>query len=141
MSAEERALASGALEKELRSGHWRKSENRCGSECSQSSYCRSAKEVSLECRRTVLCYQRAFVGVVVKPVGKPDALVGHVRFDERGRETGRLPVGSDHAPFLDSTSFRSCACVELWRRGFAGQWTGPRIYTGCQQDRSRSARG
>ena len=27
------------------------------------------------------------VGVAVKPVGKPDALVGHVRFDERGRET------------------------------------------------------
>jgi hypothetical protein len=23
----------------------------------------------------------------VKSVGKPDALVGHVRFDERGRET------------------------------------------------------
>ena len=32
-------------------------------------------------------YQSAFVGVAVKPVGKPDALVGHVRFDERGRET------------------------------------------------------
>ena len=46
-----------------------------------------AKEVSLECRRTALCYQSAFVGVAVKPVGKPDALVGHVRFDERGRET------------------------------------------------------
>src|SRR6516225_12320643 len=25
----------------------------------------------------------------VKPVGKPDALIGHVRFDERGWETGR----------------------------------------------------
>ena len=41
--------------------------------------CRSAKEVSLECRRTVLCYQSAFVGVAMKPVGKPDALAGHVR--------------------------------------------------------------
>ena len=39
----------------------------------------------------------------MKSVGKPDARNGHVRFDERGRETGRLPVGSDHAPFLDST--------------------------------------
>jgi hypothetical protein len=29
----------------------------------------------------------AFVGTVVKPVGKPDARNGHVRFDERGRET------------------------------------------------------
>ena len=25
----------------------------------------------------------------MKSVGKPDALIGHVRFDERGRETGR----------------------------------------------------
>ena len=31
--------------------------------------------------------QNAYVGVAVKPVGKPDALVGHVRVDERGRET------------------------------------------------------
>src|SRR5438552_3566250 len=28
----------------------------------------------------------------VKPVGKPDALIGHVRFDERGWETGRRSV-------------------------------------------------
>src|SRR6476469_11264799 len=28
----------------------------------------------------------------VKPVGKPDARDGHVRFDERGRKTGRRPV-------------------------------------------------
>src|SRR5260370_35940631 len=27
-----------------------------------TSCCRSAKEMSLECRRTVLCYQSAFVG-------------------------------------------------------------------------------
>ena len=32
-------------------------------------------------------YRITFVCVVVKPVGKPDALVGHVRFDERGGET------------------------------------------------------
>src|SRR5665213_480795 len=36
----------------------------------------------------------------MKPVGKPDAGNPHVRFDERGRETGRA---SDTAPFLDST--------------------------------------
>jgi hypothetical protein len=53
--------------------------------------CRSAKEVSLECRRTVLFYQSALVDVAGKPVGKPDALVGHVRFDERGRETTGCP--------------------------------------------------
>jgi hypothetical protein len=28
------------------------------------------------------------VGLAVKPVGKPDAGNPHVRFDERGRETG-----------------------------------------------------
>ena len=30
------------------------------------------------------------VGLTVKPVGKPDAGNPHVRFDERGRETGQL---------------------------------------------------
>jgi len=29
------------------------------------------------------------VGLAVKPVGKPDAANPHVRFDERGRETGQ----------------------------------------------------
>ena len=28
------------------------------------------------------------VGREVNPVGKPDAVAPHVRFDERGRETG-----------------------------------------------------
>ena len=40
----------------------------------------------------------------MKSVGKPDALIGHVRFDERGRETGRLPKAQATAPFLDSTT-------------------------------------
>jgi len=35
----------------------------------------------------------------VKPVGKPDAVAPHVRFDERGWETGLLAT----APILDST--------------------------------------
>jgi hypothetical protein len=38
----------------------------------------------------------------VKPVGKPDAGNPHVRFDERGWETGR-PKWSAPAPILDST--------------------------------------
>ena len=38
----------------------------------------------------------------MKPVGKPDARNGHVRFDERGRETGRRSA-SVPAPVLDST--------------------------------------
>jgi hypothetical protein len=29
------------------------------------------------------------VSLAVKPVGKLDALIGHVQFDERGWETGR----------------------------------------------------
>jgi hypothetical protein len=39
----------------------------------------------------------------MKPVGKPDAGNPHVRFDERGRETERLPKAQATAPFLDST--------------------------------------
>ena len=40
----------------------------------------------------------------MKPVGKPDAENPHVRFDERGGETGRLDAfEADTAPFLDST--------------------------------------
>ena len=39
----------------------------------------------------------------MKPVGEPDAGNPHVRFDERGRETERLPKAQATAPFLDST--------------------------------------
>src|SRR5713226_3817350 len=38
-------------------------------------------------------------GLCENSVGKPDAGNRHVRFDERGRETGRTGT----APFLDST--------------------------------------
>jgi hypothetical protein len=40
----------------------------------------------------------------VKPVEKPDAGNPHVRFDERGRETGRCRTAQATAPFLDSTN-------------------------------------
>ena len=40
--------------------------------------------------------------LAMKPVGKPDAGNPHVRFDERGRETG-LVQRLATAPFLDST--------------------------------------
>jgi hypothetical protein len=40
----------------------------------------------------------------VKLVGKPDAGNRHVRFDERGRETGRCRTAQATAPFLDSTN-------------------------------------
>jgi hypothetical protein len=41
----------------------------------------------------------------MKPVGKPDAGNPHVRFDERGGETGRA---YDTAPLLDSTDKNTC---------------------------------
>ena len=40
---------------------------------------------------------------VPKSVGKPDAGNQPVRFDERGTETGLMPLSSAPAPFLDST--------------------------------------
>ena len=44
------------------------------------------------------------MGFEVKLVGEPDAGNPHVRFDERGRETERLPQAQATAPFLDSTA-------------------------------------
>ena len=43
------------------------------------------------------------MGLAVKPVGEPDALIGHVRFDERGWETERCQMAQATAPILDST--------------------------------------
>ena len=43
------------------------------------------------------------VYLAVKPVGKPDAGNRHVRFDERGWETGRCRMAQATAPILDST--------------------------------------
>ena len=43
------------------------------------------------------------VYLAVKPVGEPDALIGHVRFDERGWETERCRMAKATAPILDST--------------------------------------
>ena len=39
----------------------------------------------------------------IKPVGKPNAGNRHVRFDERGWETGRCRMAQATAPILDST--------------------------------------
>ena len=43
------------------------------------------------------------VGLAMKPVGEPDAGDPHVRFDERGWETGRCRMAQATAPILDST--------------------------------------
>jgi hypothetical protein len=42
----------------------------------------------------------------MKPVGRPDAPNGHVRFDERGWETGSRLTAAP-APILDSTALAS----------------------------------
>ena len=46
----------------------------------------------------------------VKPVGEPDALIGHVRFDERGWETERCQMAQATAPILDSTIAVTALC-------------------------------
>jgi hypothetical protein len=51
----------------------------------------------------------------VKPVGEPDALIGHVRFDERGWETERCRMAQATAPILDST-FSAVHCCSLHGR-------------------------
>jgi hypothetical protein len=43
------------------------------------------------------------VYLTMKPAGEPDALIGHVRFDERGWETERCRMAQATAPILDST--------------------------------------
>ena len=40
----------------------------------------------------------------VKPVGEPDALIGHVRFDERGWKTECCQPAQATASILDSTA-------------------------------------
>jgi len=75
----------------------------------------------------------------MKPVGKPDAGNPHVRFDERGRETGRRPQAPAPAPILDSTlqvnrdSARLKPCpatrpgVPMWKFDFAEVEFGIRV--------------
>src|SRR3982751_1444953 len=58
------------------------------------------------------------VGLAVKPVGKPDAGNPHVRFDERGRETGCCRMAQATAPVLDSTMDRCAACLVCRIRQF-----------------------
>jgi len=56
----------------------------------------------------------------VKPVGEPDAGDRHVRFDERGWETGRCRMAQATAPILDSTIATFRCAAEFGRyRGIA----------------------
>ena len=52
------------------------------------------------------------VCLAVKPVGEPDALIGHVRFDERGWETERCRMAQATAPILDLYLLRYANCIE-----------------------------
>src|SRR6266852_7526155 len=63
-------------------------------------------------------------GLCENSVGKPDAGNRHVRFDERGRETGRIGT----APFLDSTFRASAAPLNRERRP-----SGCRSSRGCRR--------
>ena len=65
------------------------------------------------------------VGLATKPVGKPDAGNRHVRFDERGGETGQLAMPHATAPFLDSTVSAHSPCRRQWicgQKPMAFQW-------------------
>jgi hypothetical protein len=55
------------------------------------------------------------VCLTMKPVGEPDALIGHVRFDERGWETERCRMAQATAPILDST-VRPEGADHQWRK-------------------------
>src|SRR5258708_7943644 len=74
---------------------------------------RFSREPGVRRTRSVASSTRAprtnAVGLAMKSVGKPDAGNPHVRFDERGRETGRLQMAQATAPFFASTQF-SCGC-------------------------------
>src|SRR5471032_1040894 len=74
---------------------------RCLREASGRSASKRCSAV-LVCRDCDTCDGKASCREpVAKPVGKPDAGNPHVRFDERGGETGR---SCDTAPLLDSTT-------------------------------------
>src|SRR5690242_4511427 len=85
------------------------------------------------------------VGLAMKSVGKPDAGNPHVRFDERGRETGRLQMAQATAPFLDSTQRANATFFSAWAAGAASARPSPRpltFETGLYETaRARSRRG
>ena len=64
-------------------------------------------------------------------VAEPDALIGHVRFDERGWETERCQMAQATAPILDSTiaSFRGAEIIVCY-------WTNSGLLSVLAQDGS-----
>jgi len=57
--------------------------------------CRGAKESYSPCRSRVRVSSLS-VCLAVKPVGEPDAVAPHVRFDDWGWETGRWPLAPSY---------------------------------------------
>src|ERR1700674_3790399 len=87
----------------------------------------AVRDCCVEGRRRVITVQKPrAVGLLpvcltVKPVGEPDALIGHVRFDERGWETERCRMAQATAPILDSTGTDHARCLLSSRyRGVSG---------------------
>src|SRR6266852_9981819 len=80
-----------------------------GDEPENTSKTGAVRDCCVGGRRRVITVQKPrAVGLLpvcltVKPVGEPDALIGHVRFDERGWETERCRMAQATAPILDST--------------------------------------
>jgi hypothetical protein len=70
-------------------------------------------------QRKLYCKAKAVAAcLTMKPVGKPDAGNPHVRFDERGRETGRCRTAQATAPFLDSTNQAARRSHAFMRRAY-----------------------
>ncbi len=77
----------------------------------------------------------------MKPVGEPDALIGHVRFDERGWETGCCRMAQATALILDSTdSCRSGRADQCPRLGAERDQTWTCRYTSRSAWASRRSR-
>ena len=96
------SLTTPSKLRELQIKLYRKAKNEF--RCNRAAPAASAMKWCLGTRSPVASrclMQPSFVSLAVKPVGKPDAGNPHVRFDERGWETGRRSnVGARAHPRL-----------------------------------------
>jgi hypothetical protein len=78
----------------------------------------------------------------MKPAGKPDAGNRHVRFDERGGETGRCRMAQATAPLLDSTRMAGICALRLagTRSRLAALRAHDRLPPGCGPQSLREAK-
>ena len=112
MLVEERPLTSGALLKEMRRGEWPWPETAGKVRNLRRKLYPKAKLDGTRCIRDAsigLLDQLNLPSCVcleVNPVGKPDAVAPHVRFDERGWETESWQVGLRRRIERDANSHR-----------------------------------